>query len=255
VFAPIEVTRDLGDRSPAFNVAISEGRHLASATVVYGPVVNGGPTLTVDLTNAVLIELDVEQRATGNARETLALDYSKIKYTFTRSGQPSIVVEFDRGANTGGGGSIAGQYVYLGGLAPPSALGSAIPIGSFAHGISAPALSFSGGAAGKATHRDFSLQKPLDTETLRELGMSMTGAHSPNLFLALVRPDSALQPAEWFRYTLADVLVTSIALQTDGAGQLQETVSFGYRTIKWDFKPPGEAAQSGAWDLAANRSF
>jgi len=253
VFTPVEVTRDFGDKSPSFNVNVSTGRHINSAKIIYGPTVADGPTLTVDLTDGIFREVDVEQRATGTPRETLAFDYTAIRYTFALSGQPSTVVQFNRATSEGGGGSIPGQYVFLGGLTAPAALSTAIPIVSFNHGVSAPALAFGGGAAGRAIHRDFSIQRVLDAQTLAELGACMSGSHASSVVLRLVRPDSSQQPAEWFRYTLTDALVTSLALETDGAGQLQESISLAYRAIEWRFDPPGTPGQVGSFDVAANR--
>jgi type VI secretion system Hcp family effector len=257
VFAPVTITRDLGDGSPAFNLNTATGRHFATAKVVHGPT-SDGSTLTIDLEDVILSAVDESGSTTGVPRETVAMDYAKIKYTFVPQGGAAIVFEFDVVQNTGGGGgAIAGQYVMASnGAGIPPGFAGASRVSSFAAGVFNTGSTSSGGAGtGKATFRDLFLQKGLNAETIQELRTCATGAHSPSLTFSLLRPSDVGSTSVFFLYDLSDVLVTSVALSTDGSGQLQESVGFGYRKIEWEFRPAGGAAQHAGFDIGAGKAL
>jgi type VI secretion system secreted protein Hcp len=256
VFAPVIITRDLGDGSPAFNLNTATGRHFATAKVVHGPEADGS-TFTIDMDDVLLTAVDESGNTTGVPRETVAIEYAKIKYTFTPQGGASISFEFDLAQNTGGGGAIAGQYVMAtNGAGIPPAFSAASRVTSFATGVSSTGFTgVGGGGAGKATFRDLFLQKGLNAETIQELRTCAGGAHSQSLTFTLLRPSDMGSTAVFFLYDLTDVLTSSVALSTDGSGQLQESVGFGYRKIEWEFRPPGGAAQQAGFDVAGNKPF
>jgi type VI protein secretion system component Hcp len=200
-----------------------------------------------------LTEVDDSGGITVTPRETLAMDFAKVKYTFAPQGGASVVFEFDVAQNQGsGGGSVGGQYVLLGNSSMPPGLSGASRVSGFATGISASSSSV-GGGAGKATFRSLSLQKAFDAATIAELRGCASGAHSPLVDLSLVR-DGGGVASVWFQYELTDVLVSSVALATDGNGELQESVGFDFRKIQWTFSPPGAAQQKAAFDIAAGKA-
>jgi type VI secretion system secreted protein Hcp len=223
---------------------------------VHGPEADGS-TLTIDLEDVLLTAVDASGATSGAPRETVAMDYARIKYTFVPQGGAAIVFEFDIVQNTGGGGgSIAGQYVMpTGGASVPPGFAGASLVSSFATGVSnTGTLSGGGGGAGRATFRDLFLQKTLNAQTIQELRSCASGAHSPSLNFSLVRSNMGSSTV-FFLYDLSDVLVSSVALSTDGSGQLQESVGFVYRQIEWEFRPPGGAAQHTGFDIAAAKSL
>jgi type VI secretion system secreted protein Hcp len=255
VFAPVTVTRDLGDGSPQMNLNAAQGRHLASAQIVQGPT-SDGSKLTIDLNDVLLTEVDEGAGSGGAPQETIAMDYAKIKYTYVPQGGAAIVFEFDILQNTGGGGGgIPGQYLFHGTSSVPPGLSGASDVSSFSTGISATGFSGTagGGGAGKATFKDFFMQKGFDFASVAEIRSCASGTHSASAALSLVR-DTAGAPNVWFLYNLTDVLVTSVAVAGDSSGNVHESVSFGFRKIEWNFTPSGGATQRAAWDIAQNKA-
>jgi type VI secretion system secreted protein Hcp len=136
-----------------------------------------------------------------------------------------------------------------------------IEILSYSHGVSQMAAGSrsTGGAAsgGRCDHQDFSITKAMDKASPPLNATCCDGKHIKKIILDLCRATGDKQ--EYMKYTLEDVIVSSVSVGASSGGDLPiESVTFNYGKINWVYtetdhetgKKKGEVKKW--WDLVKN---
>jgi type VI secretion system secreted protein Hcp len=110
--------------------------------------------------------------------------------------------------------------------------------------------------AGKPIHQDMTVTKYLDAASpLLNVGCC-EGKLFPKVEIILGRTDAG-RVVEMMKYTLSNVIISSVSSGGGGGSAPVETLTLNYNKIVWKFTAPG-AGESGAvkrsWDLARNTS-
>jgi type VI secretion system secreted protein Hcp len=129
-----------------------------------------------------------------------------------------------------------------------------IEVLSWSWGMSNSGSAHTGGGAGagKVSYSDLSIMKRIDKSSPLLMKACATGEHIPSVVLTAKRVGP--KGADYIRYTLEDVLCTS--LQDSGSGDTlpSESLSLNYTKIKFEYRAEGEARWSEfSWDLATNK--
>lgn len=88
---------------------------------------------------------------------------------------------------------------------------------------------------GRSSHEDFQVTKDLDHLSPHLLAACAAGERLTQVVLEVHRPSDAGEPAPWFRFTLHDVVLTSVLTSFEDAGPL-ETVTMSYAAVSWAFE-------------------
>lgn len=113
-----------------------------------------------------------------------------------------------------------------------------------------------GGGAGKANFQDISITKWIDKSSATLMLYCANGDHFSKA--SLVVRKAGKKPLEYIKFTLENVLVTSVS--TGGSGgeeRLTENVTLNFEKVEWSYIPQkedgsGDAAKDFKWDIGAN---
>jgi type VI secretion system secreted protein Hcp len=110
--------------------------------------------------------------------------------------------------------------------------------------------------SGKPNHQDFTITKYLDLATPSLIDYCNRAAPIPTVKLIIGQNEEG-KVNQFMVYTLTNALVSSVSAGGGGGGKPQETVTFNYTAIAWDYKVQSAAVgDSGVgaakWNLATN---
>lgn len=135
-----------------------------------------------------------------------------------------------------------------------------IEIQSFSWGVSnSGSFSSGGGGAGKASFQDMHFTRRLDKASPALALACATGQPIRSAVLVCRKSGSDGQPVEYYKITLTDILVSSVATGgSSGGGDLPtESISLNFTKIEWEYLPtdasglPGEPVRT-EYDLRLN---
>jgi type VI secretion system secreted protein Hcp len=111
-----------------------------------------------------------------------------------------------------------------------------------------------GSGAGKVHLQDLQFSKYLDKASPKLFDACCVGKHTPKVTLVCRKAGGTQQ--EYLKYTLSEVLVSSVSHSGSGSELLPlETVSLNFSKIEMEYKPQDEKGQLGGvvkagWDVA-----
>jgi len=132
---------------------------------------------------------------------------------------------------------------------------------SFSHGV---AMQITGDVSntertsGKPNHQDFTITKYLDKSSPKLNEACCKGDNFTSIEVVVGRNDKgAVIPL--IKYTLKNVVLSSVSIGGGGGDKPVETVTLNYNHITWDFhNQKAEGAEAGhvpaKWDLALNKA-
>src|ERR671914_39882 len=130
---------------------------------------------------------------------------------------------------------------------------------SFSHGVAMQItgdISNSERTSGKPNHQDFTITKYLDQSSPKLNEACCKGDNFTSVEVVVGRNDKgAVIPL--IKYTLKNVVLSSVSIGGGGGDKPVETVTLNYNHITWDFHTQkAEGAEQGhvdtKWDLAKN---
>jgi len=130
---------------------------------------------------------------------------------------------------------------------------------SFSHGVAMQItgdISSSERTSGKPNHQDFTVTKYLDQSSPKINEACCTGETFKSVEIMVGRNDKgAVLPL--IKYTLKNVVLSSVSIGGGGGDKPVETVTMNYNHITWDFHhqaPEGSQPShvDASWDLARN---
>jgi type VI protein secretion system component Hcp len=249
VFSPIVITRDQDSHSPQLRVAAAGGNHFETADIV----LDDGK-LTIELEQVRVTGDATDTIQDGRLLDELALDYRRIAWTWNDGG-PSISAEWDLVANTGnGGGSVEGDYAHFGpGVNQASYPDEWIALTQFATAISVPASDSGGGGAGRAVFQPLTLATAVSGATIGHFASVARGTYGEEASVHFPAVTTGGVAYERIRYDVEQVLGAGVTIETTPTGDIVESLSIGYRRIRWAAKdsPTSPEVRAG-WDLSAN---
>lgn len=137
-----------------------------------------------------------------------------------------------------------------------------IDVVAWSWGVSqpAPAGSGSGAAAGRAHFEDFHFVAKLSKASPQLILAAASGTHFKWAALSGVRPTGQGKGAEYLRYKLSDVLVTSVNESATEPDVPVEQFSLGYSKFEIAYNPQSAKGTLGTpvtagWDVQANKKI
>ena len=132
---------------------------------------------------------------------------------------------------------------------------------SFSHGV---AMQITGDVSntertsGKPNHQDFTITKYLDQSSPKLNEACCKGENFPSIEVVVARNDKGVV-LPLIKYTLKNVVLSSVSIGGGGGDKPVETVTLNYNHITWDFTTQKAAgAKEGhvdtKWDLAKNKA-
>lgn len=112
--------------------------------------------------------------------------------------------------------------------------------------------------SGKPNHQDFTVTKYLDLASCKLIENCNAATVIPSVKLTVGQTEAdAVTPI--IVYTMTNALVSSISVGGGGGGKPQETVTFNYSKIQWDYKQQksdvSDAGNAAAkWSLLTNKA-
>lgn len=100
-----------------------------------------------------------------------------------------------------------------------------------------------GATAGKAQFGDFVITKPVDSASPQLFMNCATGKLIRTAVISLLAPGD--QPVEFLKYTLSDVLISSVSVSASGEAPTEQ-VTLAYSRIEIEYKPIGPDGKPGA---------
>jgi type VI secretion system secreted protein Hcp len=126
---------------------------------------------------------------------------------------------------------------------------------SFSHGV---AMQITGDisnperTSGKPNHQDLTVTKYLDRASPVLNQSCCEGRVFPQVAVIIGR-DNHGQVVELMRYTMKNVLISSISIGGGGGDKPVETVTLNYNQISWEFSTQKqEGGSEGKWNLITN---
>jgi type VI secretion system secreted protein Hcp len=132
---------------------------------------------------------------------------------------------------------------------------------SFSHGVAMQItgdISNTERTSGKPNHQDFTITKYLDQASPKLNEACCKGDNFTSVEVVVARNDKgAVLPL--IKYTLKNVVLSSVSIGGGGGDKPVETVTLNYNHITWDFTTQkSEGAKEGhvdtKWDLAKNKA-
>ena len=134
-----------------------------------------------------------------------------------------------------------------------------IEISSFSSGISQPTSATASSAGGATTercyHQDFSITKEMDIASPDIALFCCNGKHVKEVIVELCRAGEKKLP--YMKYTMNNVVISSYS-PAGGGGLPNESVTYNYGKIKWEYTQQksagggGGGKATGGWDLEIN---
>ncbi|HXB22413.1 MAG TPA: type VI secretion system tube protein Hcp [Candidatus Solibacter sp.] len=132
---------------------------------------------------------------------------------------------------------------------------------SFSHGVAQQITGDQSNqkrTSGKPNHQDFTVTKYVD---LASCGLIDFCNQAKNLATVkiVVGQNEAGKVNAILTYTMTNALISSVSVGGGGGGKPQETVTFNYTKIKWDYKQQASAVSdsgtnSAKWSLETNKA-
>jgi type VI secretion system secreted protein Hcp len=112
--------------------------------------------------------------------------------------------------------------------------------------------------SGKPNHQDLTVTKYVDLASANLIDYCNQAKPLATLVLTVGQNENGKVNAILV-YTLTNALVSSVSVGGGGGGKPQETVTFNYTQIKWEYKQQGAAVSdagtnSAKWNLATNKA-
>jgi type VI secretion system secreted protein Hcp len=116
----------------------------------------------------------------------------------------------------------------------------------------------SGGGAGKAKFEDFHFVAQISKASPKLFLAAASGAHFKYASLAGVRASGKSKGAEYLKYKLSDVLVSSVDHESDGGDTPIEQFSLAYSKFEIAYSTQSSSGKLGpgataGWDVKANK--
>jgi type VI secretion system secreted protein Hcp len=138
-----------------------------------------------------------------------------------------------------------------------------IEISSFSHSVAmatTPASTSGSRTAERASFHDVTISKAVDKST-PELAKGVSqGTHYGECVVSVARADGAGGMVQYLKYTLNDVVISSLGVSgADGGGLATEVVTLSYGKIKWEYTAtdPAKGGAQGTvpftFDVSANK--
>jgi type VI secretion system secreted protein Hcp len=132
---------------------------------------------------------------------------------------------------------------------------------SFSHGVAMQItgdLSNTERTSGKPNHQDMTVTKYLDATSPVLAQSCCEGSPFPQVDIVIGRNDSGTV-IEMMRYTLSNVLISSISIGGGGGDKPVETMTLNYNKLTWKFTSQHlEVGKGGVvdgkWDLTQNKA-
>jgi type VI secretion system secreted protein Hcp len=130
---------------------------------------------------------------------------------------------------------------------------------SFSHGVAMQITGDAGGperASGRPLHQDMAVTKYLDLASPVLNQRCCEGKVFPQVEIIVGHADAG-PFTEVMRYTLKNVLVSSISIGGGGGDRPVESLTLNYTEIRWKYnpqKPDGGGSTEGSWNLTTNRA-
>jgi len=132
---------------------------------------------------------------------------------------------------------------------------------SFSHGVAMQItgdISNTERTSGKPNHQDFTITKYLDQASPKLNESCCKGENFKSVEVVVARNDKGVV-LPLIKYTLKNVVLSSVSIGGGGGDKPVETVTMNYNHITWDFtsqKAEGakEGHVDGKWDLAMNKA-
>jgi type VI secretion system secreted protein Hcp len=132
---------------------------------------------------------------------------------------------------------------------------------SFSHGVAQQITGDQSNqkrTSGKPNHQDFTVTKYVDLATANLIDYCNQAKPLASVKVIIGQNENGKVNAI-LTYTMANALVSSISVGGGGGGKPQETVTFNYTKIQWDYKQQaGAVSDSGTnsakWSLETNKA-
>ena len=126
---------------------------------------------------------------------------------------------------------------------------------SFSHGVAMQItgdISHSERTSGRPNHQDMTVTKYLDSASPVLNQSCCEGKMFPKVDIIIGRDDHG-SLVELMRYTMKNVMISSVSIGGGGGDKPVETLTFNYTEIKWDYKSQkSEKGSEGRWNLSTN---
>jgi type VI secretion system secreted protein Hcp len=112
--------------------------------------------------------------------------------------------------------------------------------------------------SGKPNHQDFTVTKYIDLATASLVDYCNQAKPIATIKVTVGQNENGkVNPI--LIYTLSNALVSSVSVGGGGGGKPQETVTFNYTKIQWEYKQQGSAVKdsgnnSAKWSLETNKA-
>jgi type VI secretion system secreted protein Hcp len=133
-----------------------------------------------------------------------------------------------------------------------------LEVESWSFGVSST-NSPTGGGAGKATFKEFTITKRMDKSSPLLYLSCASGTHIANAVLHC-RKTSNTGQVEYYKVTMTDIVISSVQTSGGPGGLPTESFSLNYAKIEWRYTPdsrdgtPAQPVVAG-WDLATNKKL
>lgn len=136
-----------------------------------------------------------------------------------------------------------------------------IEILSFSHGVAQQITGDQSNqkrTSGKPNHQDFTITKYVDLATCGLVDFCNQAKNLASIKI-IVGQNEAGKINPILIYTMTNALVSSVSVGGGGGGKPQETVTFNYTKIQWDYKLQASAVSdagknSAKWSLETNKA-
>lgn len=141
------------------------------------------------------------------------------------------------------------------GEAMRSGFAGKIELLSFSHGVAMQItgdISNSERTSGRPNHQDMTVTKYLDSASPVLNQNCCEGKMFPKVDIIIGRDDHG-SVIELIRYTMKNVIISSVSIGGGGGDMPVETLTLNYTEIRWDYKPQrSEEGSEGRWNLSTN---
>lgn len=138
-----------------------------------------------------------------------------------------------------------------------------IEISSFSQGVAmatTPASTSGSRTSERASFQDFTVTKMVDKATPELAKGVAQGTHYGEMVISVNRADGAGGMVEYLKYTLNDVIISSLQVSgADGGGLANEAATLSFGKIKWEYTAtdPAKGGAQGTvpftFDVSANK--
>lgn len=131
---------------------------------------------------------------------------------------------------------------------------------SYSHGVAMQIVgdpSNTKRTSGKPNHQDFTVTKYMDIASVGLIDACNTAQDLGKIQIYVGRNDNG-KMIPIMEYELQNALISSVSVGGGGGGTPQETVTFNYSGIKWQYHVQGtsggdEGQKPATWDVAGNK--